>query len=314
MKRKLTVTVSVTMVALASLVTTPHAQSARPGQTVSMLAADDASVKGNGTVGQLPKWVGGSNPTRDVGDSIVSETSSGQIGIGTQAPASKLTVAGTIESTLGGFKFPDSTIQTTAGLAAVVHDVTLAGTGSAASPLGVAPGGIGAAQLASNAVTAAAIAPGNVVKGLNGLTDNVTLAAGNGVTLTPAGNTLTIAADADANVDVFQAVAGFNLRDDVSEAETTIDVPSGKRLVIEYVNVDVFLFNASTTMRVLLFSTVKGVTARYQFPVEFNGDNAAGSLPVKIYADGDIKLRVDRLSGGQSLVAVNVSGRLVDLP
>jgi hypothetical protein len=61
-------------------------------------------------------------------------------------------------------------------------------------------------------------------------------------------------------------------------------------------------------MRVLLFSTVKGVTARYQFPVEFNGDNAAGSLPVKIYADGDIKLRVDRLSGGQSLVAVNVSG------
>jgi hypothetical protein len=36
------------------------------------------------------------------------------IGIGTTSPSSKLTVAGTIESTQGGLKFPDGTIQTTA--------------------------------------------------------------------------------------------------------------------------------------------------------------------------------------------------------
>ena len=37
----------------------------------------------------------------------------GSMGIGTPSPGSKLTVAGTIESTTGGFKFPDGSTQTT---------------------------------------------------------------------------------------------------------------------------------------------------------------------------------------------------------
>ena len=38
-----------------------------------------------------------------------------RVGIGTATPGSKLTVAGTIETTSGGLKFPDGTVQTTAG-------------------------------------------------------------------------------------------------------------------------------------------------------------------------------------------------------
>ena len=40
--------------------------------------------------------------------------SSGNVGIGTTSPSQKLSVAGTIESTSGGIKFPDGTTQTTA--------------------------------------------------------------------------------------------------------------------------------------------------------------------------------------------------------
>jgi len=40
---------------------------------------------------------------------------SNNVGIGTMSPGSPLTVAGLVESTTGGFKFPDGTIQTTAG-------------------------------------------------------------------------------------------------------------------------------------------------------------------------------------------------------
>ena len=48
-------------------------------------------------------------------------------------------------------------------------------------------------KIADSAVTAPKIAAGQVVKNVNGLTDNVTLAAGTNITITPSGNTLTIA-------------------------------------------------------------------------------------------------------------------------
>lgn len=71
--------------------------------------------------------------------------------------------------------FPDSLIETgSGGLSAVAHDASLTGAGTGASPLG--------------------IANGQVVRSLNGLHDAVTLAAGANVTLTPSGQTITIAA------------------------------------------------------------------------------------------------------------------------
>ncbi len=71
--------------------------------------------------------------------------------------------------------FPDNLIESGGGgLSAVVHDASLTGAGTGASPLG--------------------IANGQVVRSLNGLRDAVTLAAGANVTLTPSGQTITIAA------------------------------------------------------------------------------------------------------------------------
>lgn len=68
---------------------------------------------------------------------FVQYDANGDVGIGTMSSGSKLTVAGIIESTAGGVKFPDATVQTTAGLTAVTTDATLTGNGTTKSPLGI---------------------------------------------------------------------------------------------------------------------------------------------------------------------------------
>lgn len=116
--------------------------------------AATGSVVGSGTPGRLSKWVGVSgSSTYVLGDANIFEDKYGKVGIGTTTPTSPLTVQGMIETTLGGLKFPDGTVQKTAG-----------------------------------------IAPTDVVMSLNGLKGDLQLAAGANITITPAGNTLTVAA------------------------------------------------------------------------------------------------------------------------
>lgn len=58
----------------------------------------------------------------------------------------------------------------------------------------LADGSVGTAKLADGAVTAAKLAAGSGVRTLNGLADQVTLAAGTGITIDQSANTLTVAA------------------------------------------------------------------------------------------------------------------------
>ena len=157
-------------------------------------AGPNVTVLGSGTIGRLSKWTGFTSSNSFIGDSTIFEDKFGKVGIGTDTPASRLTVAGMIETTLGGYKFPDGTVQTTAALSSIFHDASLMGNGTSDSPLGIANGGVQTVHLANNAVTAAKIANGTVVRSLNGLFDNIQLAGGTNITITPAGNTLTIAA------------------------------------------------------------------------------------------------------------------------
>jgi hypothetical protein len=118
-------------------------QSKTPATSASVAQPSgvNSPVVGSGTAGQITKWTGFSGSTPAIGDSVITEDKLGKIGIGTTIPTSTLTVKGTIETSLGGYKFPDGTVQTTAaitGLFSISHDATLKGDGTAGSPLGVA--------------------------------------------------------------------------------------------------------------------------------------------------------------------------------
>ncbi|WP_374029567.1 hypothetical protein [Bdellovibrio bacteriovorus] len=73
------------------------------------------------------------------GNPRMTVTQDGKVGILTLAPSSALTVAGQVESTAGGFKFPDGSVQTTAATASALpkvitfDDVTTITTSSAPS-------------------------------------------------------------------------------------------------------------------------------------------------------------------------------------
>jgi hypothetical protein len=93
------------------------------------------AAQGANTPGRIAKFT----DSKFLGDSNITEGDGGKIGIGTTLPTSPLTVNGIIEMTsaAGGLKFPDGTLQTTAGLATVSHDGSLKGNGTPTSRLGL---------------------------------------------------------------------------------------------------------------------------------------------------------------------------------
>src|SRR5262245_42489015 len=104
-------------------------------------AGPNLPVLGGGTLGRITKWTGFNSSNSVIGDTTIFEDKFGNVGIGSDSPTSRFTVAGVIETTLGGYKFPDGTVQTTAavsGLSSVAHGSTLEGDGTIASPLDVA--------------------------------------------------------------------------------------------------------------------------------------------------------------------------------
>ena len=84
------------------------------------VSGDPSGLTGNiGAAGQMSATtaffgtISGNNLAVD-SDTLIVNPSTHRVGIGTNAPGEKLSVAGTVQSTSGGFKFPDGSVQTTA--------------------------------------------------------------------------------------------------------------------------------------------------------------------------------------------------------
>lgn len=79
----------------------------------SIINSDDGVVSGSAGL----KTTGASDGItafQQSGTESMRITAAGNVGIGISSPGQKLAVAGTVESTSGGFKFPDGTTQATA--------------------------------------------------------------------------------------------------------------------------------------------------------------------------------------------------------
>ena len=100
-----------------------------------------------------------------------------------------------------GYAMMASTVSDGAITSAKIANAAVGSSQIASGAVGatqIASGSVGATQITNSSITAAKIANAQVVKTLNGLTDAVTLAAGSNVSITPSGNTLTLASSGGA--------------------------------------------------------------------------------------------------------------------
>jgi hypothetical protein len=190
--------------------------------TTTQQANANFNVSGNGVIGGNLSVTGalnasGTNLTNLNASNITAGTlDNGRLGL--------IPTANIADGAVTAPKISDSTIETSKIADNAVNNAKIA-NGAVTAPK-IADNSITTAKIADNAVTGVKIGGGQVVKNLNGLTDNVTLAAGANVTITPSGNTLTVSATIPGgnfiqNTTTQQPGSNFNISGDGAATNLT---------------------------------------------------------------------------------------------
>jgi hypothetical protein len=289
-------------------------------KTVAPAAASNPVI-GSGTPGRLSKWTGvdGAN-SFSLGNSNIFEDKFGKVGIGTTTPTSPLTVQGMIETTLGGYKFPDGTVQNSAfnpgqvvrSLNGLTGEVQLAGSQN----ITITKSGNTLTVAAPNALTAVA--------------HDATL-TGNGTPASPLGvaSPLEVRDRDNPARQPVQLRGNCNLNNMQVICTTTpltYLVPQGKRLVIEYASMQASMPEGqSVTMFIQVEIPNTLLIGRHFLPLSapaHDGVNAGGPFTsvgqvIRIYVEPGLTVVVNgaRNNGtGSANYELSLSGHLVDLP
>ena len=97
---------------------------------VTFLSTENWTASANGTAMTFATTLNGTTARTE----RMRIDNTGNVGIGTTTPAFPLSVNGVIQSTTGGFKFPDNTTQTTVGVALTSPDSSITVAGTAVAP------------------------------------------------------------------------------------------------------------------------------------------------------------------------------------
>jgi hypothetical protein len=113
-------------------------------------------------------------------------------------------------------------------ITAVTAGAGLMGGGTAGDVvLSIADQGVTGSKLKEGDITESKIAMGQVVKGLNGLTDQVQLTAGANIQITPSGNALLIAGTADGDITAVNTAPASGLTGGAQSGDVSLGIADG---------------------------------------------------------------------------------------
>ncbi len=202
-------------------------------------------------------------------------------------------------------------------LNAVGNSLWAVKAGSASTAAGVSINAISTSGLQDNSVTAAKIAAGQVVKTLNGLSDFVTLAAGPGVSLTPAGgNTLTVGLSAGGSWSLSGNAGtspGVNFLGTTDNRPLDLSANSTRALRLEYrghaTEIGGLLFN-SWSVNVLGGLDVNFIGSDVVGGTIAGGGSGSGSFLFPGYSSNAITADFASIGGGAGHFARGIYGTI----